>query len=193
MTPIRAAFICSKACDSMEKIRLALPVSIRLVSSIRRHCMIRTWRAISMMHKANHPASFCRYHMLYCAQYSGMFEKTFMWNMFVKLCAWFWPENAKRVIKHLELFFLEWKKPWPSLLQHNMRFGMIVECKKNKGRGLGARRLAPHTHILMKRTHTHTQGTDSNPRTELLNDNQKCGLRPKLLYNVHDGIRPYWY
>ena len=106
--------------------------------------------------------------------------------MFVKLCAWFWPENAKGVIKHLELFFFEWKKPWPSLSQHHMGFGMIVEYKKSKGWVLGARRLAPHTHTLM--THTHTQGTDSNPRTELLNDSQKCALRPKLLYNIHDRI-----
>ena len=41
--------------------------------------------------------------------------------------------------------------------------------------GLGARRLAPHTHTLVS-------------QTELLNKSQKCGLRQKLLYNIHDRI-----
>ena len=44
---------------------------------------------------------------------------------------------------------------------------------------------ASHTHT---QTHTHTQGTKSNPQTELLNESQKCGLRPKLPYNIHDRI-----
>ena len=55
-----------------------------------------------------------------------MFERTFMQKMFVKLCAWFGPENTKPCFKHLELFFLEWKKPWPSLLQHQRGFGAVV-------------------------------------------------------------------
>ena len=46
--------------------------------------------------------------------------------LLVQLCAWFWPESAKRLFKHLELFSLEWKRPWASLLQHHLGYGMIV-------------------------------------------------------------------
>ena len=53
---------------------------------------------------------------------SGMFERTFMWKMFVKLCAGFWPENANTFLSILTFFSNE-----ISLLQHHMGLGMIVD------------------------------------------------------------------
>ena len=60
--------------------------------------------------------------------------------LLVQLCAWFWPESAKRLFKHLELFSLEWKKPWASLLQHHLGYGMIVaiHCTGSNSIGLVA-------------------------------------------------------
>ena len=46
MTPIRAAFICSKACDRVGEDESALLVSIPAPCSIKRQCMTRTQMAI---------------------------------------------------------------------------------------------------------------------------------------------------
>ena len=48
MTPIRAFFVCSKACDIIaeDAFSVASQHSSVFVSSISRHCMIRTWRPI---------------------------------------------------------------------------------------------------------------------------------------------------
>ena len=97
-----------------------------------------------------------------------MFERTFMWKMFVKLCAGFWPENANTFLSILS-FFLKWN----IVVTVTASYGIGYNCwpdqyKKSKGWGLGARRLA---------THTHTQTLTLVSQAELLNESQKCGPR----------------
>ena len=46
MTPIPAAFVCSKACDIIAEDTFSVASQLRLVSSISRQCMTRTQRAI---------------------------------------------------------------------------------------------------------------------------------------------------
>ena len=73
-----------------------------------------------------------------------MFERTFMWKMFVKLCAGFWPENAN-TFSSILIVFVKWN------IIVTASYGIGYDCwpdqyKKGKGWGLGARRLATHTH-----------------------------------------------
>ena len=46
------------------------------------------------------------------------------------------PKHLSSILNILELFFLEGKKPWPSLLQHQRGFGAVVvggfSCRKNR-------------------------------------------------------------